>query len=400
MDTQRESAKKASACAAQFFPPPLRGILQRKCACGGAPGVSGECEGCQKNHLQRQAGSSNETTGARGILHQTLRAPGQPLDAATRNFFSAQFGHDFSRVRIHADEPAAESAAAVGARAYTVENHIAFGAGRFSPTTVEGRRLLAHELAHTVQQENNLPSGLQLVDSATHELEADRAAAALTHGNPLPALTPQRGGSVARDKAEPEDAAKAQAKPAKCPKSHTIPDDVCSAIGEAWRKSGHGGDTVTEQAGRIVTDRGGKRVIRTTSGGSGSTDLPEERSGDVTLGSFHTHPYSKAEDSTLGVSFSGDDITNFVAGGQGGVKYIGAGSCYFALDTLDQTKKDACKAEDLNKRWDDNFGKASGNFQKKVETAVKATIAGCGLCYYRACRPDAKSPVPKSAALA
>jgi hypothetical protein len=100
------------------------------------------------------------------------------------------------------------------------------------------------------------------------------------------------------------------------------------------------------------------------------------------------------------VSFSGGDISNFVAGRQGSVKYIGAGSCYFVLDTLDQTQKDGCKKVDLEKRWDDRFAKASGSFQKKVESAVETTIAGCGLCYYRACRPNAKSAVPKSAALA
>jgi hypothetical protein len=70
------------------------------------------------------------------------------------------------------------------------------------------------------------------------------------------------------------------------------------------------------------------------------------------------------------------------------------------LNTLDQTKRDACKTQDLTKRWNDGFAKASGDFPSKVETAVKATIAGCGLCYYKACRPNATSPVPKAASLA
>ena len=65
-----------------------------------------------------------------------------------------RFGHDFKRVRVHSDERAAESARAVNAEAYTVGQHIVFGAARYSPTTADGQRLLAHELAHTLQQEN------------------------------------------------------------------------------------------------------------------------------------------------------------------------------------------------------------------------------------------------------
>ncbi|MFX9069685.1 hypothetical protein ABTN30_20590, partial [Acinetobacter baumannii] len=78
--------------------------------------------------------------------------------------------------------------------------------------------------------------------------------------------------------------------------------------------------------------------------------------------------------STAGVSFSGDDINNFIAGGQGNVKYIGAGTCIFALDTIDSTARDGCKSEDIRKRWNDAFAAAGGTFQAKVKTAVKAAI--------------------------
>jgi hypothetical protein len=86
------------------------------------------------------------------IVHDVLNAPGQPLDAATRAFFEPRFGHDFSHVRVHAGGRAAQSARDVNARAYTVGGHIVFGAGLFSPESRDGRRLLAHELAHVVQQ--------------------------------------------------------------------------------------------------------------------------------------------------------------------------------------------------------------------------------------------------------
>jgi hypothetical protein len=64
----------------------------------------------------------------------------------------SRFGHDFSQVRVHTDARAAESARAVDAAAYTVGRHLVFGADRYSPTMESGRRLLAHELIHSVQQ--------------------------------------------------------------------------------------------------------------------------------------------------------------------------------------------------------------------------------------------------------
>ncbi|MNN91235.1 hypothetical protein D3C81_2093160 [compost metagenome] len=79
-------------------------------------------------------------------------------------------------------------------------------------------------------------------------------------------------------------------------------DDVYAAVNEAWSKSGHGEDTVTEHGGRIVSDKDAKRVIRTGSGGGGSISLPAEQKGDYTLGTFHTHPYSKSEKCKPGVS--------------------------------------------------------------------------------------------------
>ena len=86
------------------------------------------------------------------IVHDVLRSPGQPLDPATRAFFEPRFGHDFSRVRVHTDAKAAESAWAVNALAYTVGRDVAFGLAQYAPQTGAGRKLLAHELTHVVQQ--------------------------------------------------------------------------------------------------------------------------------------------------------------------------------------------------------------------------------------------------------
>jgi hypothetical protein len=102
--------------------------------------------------LYRRAVNNGELSERRPIVHEVLRSPGQPLDSATRSFMEPHFGHDFSQVRVHTDSRAAESARAVNVVAYTVGRDVVFGAGRYSPMTTAGQRLLAHELTHFVQQ--------------------------------------------------------------------------------------------------------------------------------------------------------------------------------------------------------------------------------------------------------
>lgn len=104
--------------------------------------------------VQRAGGDGHDPAGrpAPEAVHETLAAPGRPLDPDTRSWMEGRFGHDFSSVRIHTDPGAAASARAVDAAAYTVGNHVVFGTGRYRPRTEEGRHLLAHELTHTLQQ--------------------------------------------------------------------------------------------------------------------------------------------------------------------------------------------------------------------------------------------------------
>jgi len=99
---------------------------------------------------------------APSIVHNVLSSPGHPLDRPTRNFFEPRFGCDLSQVRIHTDADAARSAQSVQAKAWAVGRHIAFGPGMYSPSNLAGRTLLAHELAHTLQQ-GAQPSQLQRV---------------------------------------------------------------------------------------------------------------------------------------------------------------------------------------------------------------------------------------------
>jgi hypothetical protein len=98
------------------------------------------------------ADSARSRIGTPAAADDGLRASGQPLDAPTREFFAPRFGEDFDGVRVHTDETAAESAASMNAAAYTVGRDVVFGHGQYAPETAEGRKTLAHELAHVVQQ--------------------------------------------------------------------------------------------------------------------------------------------------------------------------------------------------------------------------------------------------------
>jgi outer membrane protein OmpA-like peptidoglycan-associated protein len=82
----------------------------------------------------------------------SIRGGGYPLPESVRGFFEPRFGYDFSHVRIHTGSRAGESAKAVNALAYTVGRDIVFGAGQYSPETESGKKLIAHELTHVVQQ--------------------------------------------------------------------------------------------------------------------------------------------------------------------------------------------------------------------------------------------------------
>jgi hypothetical protein len=136
--------------------------LQR-CSCGKPADQSAPCEECKSKVMGLQRSSTAPSGGqtAPQIVHDVLSSPGQPLDGATRGFMETGFGRDFSGVRVHTDQRAAESAQAVNALAYTVGTDIVFGAGRFSPESQAGRHLLAHELSHVVQQ-NQAPAAKQL----------------------------------------------------------------------------------------------------------------------------------------------------------------------------------------------------------------------------------------------
>ena len=101
---------------------------------------------------QRRAANQTTPISEPFTIKDVLSSPGQAMDAATREFMESRFGHDFSQVRLHTDAKAAVSAKGINARAYTVGHDVVFGAGQYNTSTDAGRHLLAHELAHTIQQ--------------------------------------------------------------------------------------------------------------------------------------------------------------------------------------------------------------------------------------------------------
>jgi Domain of unknown function (DUF4157) len=127
------------------------------------------------------------------IVREALPGPGRPLEPGVQAFFEPRFGHDFSAVRVHADEQAARAADAMDASAFTVGNSIWFGRGMYRPEVAFGLRLLAHELAHTIQQRGH-PVGQRSLrvggagDAA--ETMADRVADAALAGEPMPHIGP------------------------------------------------------------------------------------------------------------------------------------------------------------------------------------------------------------------
>src|SRR5262245_9133123 len=129
--------------------------LQRACSCGReSPRRQSEQRSEEHGLLQtgRVPATDKEKTLAPPIVHEVLHASGQPMDPDTRAFFERRFGHDFSRVRVHTGALAAAAARAVDARAFAVDRNLVFGAGQYAPRTAEGKKLLAHELAHVAQQ--------------------------------------------------------------------------------------------------------------------------------------------------------------------------------------------------------------------------------------------------------
>ena len=123
--------------------------------------VQRKCSHCEEEEEKVQM--KGEPTAGRGmtapsIVHSVINSGGRSLDKSTRSFMESRFGYDFGNVQIHNDSLAHKSSKDINALAYTHRNHVVFGAGQYQPNTNSGKQLLAHELAHVVQQEKISPS--------------------------------------------------------------------------------------------------------------------------------------------------------------------------------------------------------------------------------------------------
>jgi hypothetical protein len=173
--------------------------VQRKCGCSGS---DHKCSACKEEEekVQRKATGSMPAVAAPASVRSVLSNGGQPLDAVTRAYMEPRFGFDFSRVRIHSDAAAARSANDIHALAYTVNHSIAFSAGSYAPETSSGRRLLAHELAHVIQQRAApaLAGSEVAVGSVNDAVEADaeRSAGAIVSGGDTGVSQPRLSSSA------------------------------------------------------------------------------------------------------------------------------------------------------------------------------------------------------------
>lgn len=128
-------------------------LIQKKCRCSSGGQPCAKCaEEKEKMNIQRKADASAVSDSSVPDNFMSSLGVGQPLDKATRNYFEPRFGMDFSQIRVHTGSKAETSASSINAHAYTLGNNVVFGRGQYQPQTIRGKRLLAHELTHTMQQ--------------------------------------------------------------------------------------------------------------------------------------------------------------------------------------------------------------------------------------------------------
>src|SRR3990172_454362 len=164
--------------------------IQRKCP-GCIKGQSNKEEEEKVLQMKEISGSTSEVTPELESRISAVRGGGKPLPESARAFYEPRFGQDFSQVRVHSGEAAGQSARDVNAQAYTLGHDIVFGERQYSTHTLAGQRLLAHELAHTLQQAKGSAAGAERISSLRDpaEQEADRAASDTIEGLPADVTT-------------------------------------------------------------------------------------------------------------------------------------------------------------------------------------------------------------------
>ena len=193
---------------------PRSGTTSKRVSDGGVAGVQARLRGLQRaagNQAMSALLSGRESEPdahdgeASEIARDGLASTGRPLDAPTRMHMEARYGHDFEQVRLHTGEQAEQSAAAMRAKAYTVGHDIVFGRGHHAPGAGEGLRLLAHELAHVVQQDRGGAPAPSPFSNGPLELAAHRASAQAVNGSTAVAVAGAAAPGVMRQPEEEEE---------------------------------------------------------------------------------------------------------------------------------------------------------------------------------------------------
>jgi hypothetical protein len=189
---------RSSAKAAQspFIKQAIPCLVQRQYSCG-QHAVNGECnEWGKKKGLFKRASPGPAPNTILPIVHDVLESPWQSLDPTTRTLMEPRFGHDFSKIRIHTDTSVARQ---LNAAAFTIGTDIIFSPGAYVPSTLRGRRLIAHELVHAVQYMRNPVEAETPITSRAEnavERQADRVGHKLALGLPIAEWTPEVPSSI------------------------------------------------------------------------------------------------------------------------------------------------------------------------------------------------------------
>jgi predicted deacylase len=214
------------------------GAIQRRCA---ACAAGKPCHDCPVDvHRQASGATSAAAPAAVPSLVSDAVQSGQPLDRAARAFFEPRFEVDFAKVRIHDGTRAVKSARALGALAYTVGRDIVFAAGQYAPTTTQGRRLLAHELTHVVQQTGGAALVHERADGriARTPIDLQRLDHELTQGEPLTRSSGEIGAGATRGAREAVNPPEDEALPITLEVFEATPQSPAAPAGSAPSPSG------------------------------------------------------------------------------------------------------------------------------------------------------------------
>lgn len=373
-------------------------------ASGVAPGKTTLVEQIAGPIARSAASHDKPRPAADEALGHAAATPGQALLGETRGKLEAAAGADLSGVRVHDNPQSATAANAIGAHAYAVGQDIHFAAGAYQPGSESGQRLIAHEVAHTVQQQGvtAAPQAKMEVSEPgdAHEREADAFADSVVSGGPAGRPTAKvTPGAVARaviqrdkdfDKITAGHLAEADA-----PDKIGLPKELTEGMQSAWDDSFPGGKS-QEQGGNLVREKDGSYGWRKGKPGTSGMFTPDY--GDVgkdqtLVGVGHTHPYDKSEGGHTNVSFSGGDISSIVYEKQTQpLNIVQSGETQFVLSRTEEFEKllvgldaDGKKklADKIEKTWNDVYTSAPGKIPARAEAATRATCKAFHLVYYR-----------------